>query len=391
MDLPDAIASSGDESPETSSGPGLVFAEEAGALRTRERDGAPMGDGVCHNCQTELVGSFCHQCGQKHQDLDIRFSQLAADWLGGVIGFDARIWKTLRVLFLQPGQLTVDFFEGRRARFVAPLRLYLVASLCMLLSLAWSGQTVINTDAGQSGIVTIRGSGETGDPQPETPESTAQAPAAGDAESQPPGSELVGAEQQRADAERSESVQAAAQPEPTVEPGAGSPGAAGAGEGGEEGDEHGEAWQAIGETLENLGEGDDKDRRAFDKSFRDYLPQALFALVPVFALQLWVIFRRRYKRYLFHLIFSLHSHAAVFFLITVTTPIDAWLGLGGVLGDVVGLAFFPYFFIALRRVYGDRRLLVGLKLIVLVIVHSLMLALALLAAVLLAAWRLQGG
>ncbi|MEO1086210.1 MAG: DUF3667 domain-containing protein, partial [Acidobacteriota bacterium] len=120
-----------------------------------EPAGAP-----CLNCERELIGPYCHHCGQKEQDLDIRFSALASDWLGGVAGFDARIWSTLRVLFRRPGQLTLEFLEGRRARYVSPLRLYLVASLLMLVSLKVFDGGIINSSGSGGGIVQIRGGEE---------------------------------------------------------------------------------------------------------------------------------------------------------------------------------------------------------------------------------------
>ena len=437
MDLLDATSSSGGEVPSEGAAPDAagadqVFAAQAGALVAGGGDGAgDSGPGRCHNCQAELVGAFCHVCGQKHQNLDIRFTQLLSEWLGGVIGFDARIWRTLRVLFTRPGQLTVDYFEGRRARYVAPLRLYLVASLFMALSMAWSGQGVINysEDGGGSGMVRI--SGDKGDDS-ELSEKVPSELTLGMEEAAP--SEAVSDEARSDDASADEdmsddvapadgspsadsqaSANARAGKESAGEEGAGEEGAGeevageevageevageeGAGEegAGEEGaGEDGESevpavLKAIGQSLENLGETSDKDRKAFDKSFRENLPQALFALVPVFALQLWVLFRRRYQRYLFHLIFSLHCHAAVFFMITVTRPIDALLGLPVTVGDFGGLAFFAYFFMAVRRVYGDSRLAVGFKMFVLMCVHGMLLGFALLAALVLAAWRLQG-
>lgn len=45
-----------------------------------------------------------------------------------VLDVDGRIFRTIRLLFTRPGQLTADFLSGRRARYVHPLRLFLVVS-----------------------------------------------------------------------------------------------------------------------------------------------------------------------------------------------------------------------------------------------------------------------
>ena len=49
------------------------------------------------------------------------------------MALEGALWKTLRAL-LSPGLLTLEYFEGRRRRYVAPLRLYLTASLVFFLA-----------------------------------------------------------------------------------------------------------------------------------------------------------------------------------------------------------------------------------------------------------------
>jgi hypothetical protein len=46
---------------------------------------------------------------------------------------DGKIWRTLRALLFQPGLLTKEYWEGRRGRWVRPIRLYLVISALTLL------------------------------------------------------------------------------------------------------------------------------------------------------------------------------------------------------------------------------------------------------------------
>jgi hypothetical protein len=42
---------------------------------------------------------------------------------------DGKIVQTLKLLVTRPGELTLEYFRGRRARYVSPLRLYLTVSL----------------------------------------------------------------------------------------------------------------------------------------------------------------------------------------------------------------------------------------------------------------------
>ncbi|MEM6531787.1 MAG: DUF3667 domain-containing protein [Myxococcota bacterium] len=84
---------------------------------------------VCANCGETGSGKFCSACGQR---LDPRLPT-AQQWFAEVtdafLNVDGRVAKTLRLLLTQPGTLTVDMIEGRRARHVSPLRLYLACSI----------------------------------------------------------------------------------------------------------------------------------------------------------------------------------------------------------------------------------------------------------------------
>src|SRR4051812_14111428 len=83
----------------------------------------------CLNCGTELAGPFCAQCGQRDIPPYPSVRELVTDAFWELSGWDGRFAATVRTLVRTPGHLTVDFLEGRRARFISPLRLYLLASL----------------------------------------------------------------------------------------------------------------------------------------------------------------------------------------------------------------------------------------------------------------------
>jgi hypothetical protein len=51
---------------------------------------------------------------------------------------DGKILNTVRLLVFKPGQLTKDFVEGRRARYISPLRLYLTFSLVFFFIAAFN-------------------------------------------------------------------------------------------------------------------------------------------------------------------------------------------------------------------------------------------------------------
>ncbi|MFT5208997.1 MAG: hypothetical protein ACI9CE_000715 [Flavobacterium sp.] len=84
---------------------------------------------LCPNCHFELRGQFCAACGQNQKGNDRFFLTLIADAVEDIFTFDSRASKTIVRLIFKPGNLTKEYFRGRRARYVQPLRLYFITSL----------------------------------------------------------------------------------------------------------------------------------------------------------------------------------------------------------------------------------------------------------------------
>ena len=91
----------------------------------------------CLNCGAQLSGPYCHECGQ-HAHVHRTLSAFFHDFLHGVLHFEGKIWRTLPMLALHPGQLTRCYIDGQRARFVSPIALFL---FCVFLMFAVMGLT----------------------------------------------------------------------------------------------------------------------------------------------------------------------------------------------------------------------------------------------------------
>lgn len=89
--------------------------------------GAPAD--ACQNCGTALLGPHCYACGQPVKGLVRHFSSIIGDFLDSVLNLDTRIVRTLGPLFVRPGWLTCEYFEGRRVRYVSPVRLFFFLSI----------------------------------------------------------------------------------------------------------------------------------------------------------------------------------------------------------------------------------------------------------------------
>src|SRR5262245_10938192 len=91
---------------------------------------------TCQNCGAPLAGPFCSRCGQRAIPPRPTIRQLAGDAWNELVGWDGKLLRTLRVLVRHPGELTCGAIEGRRARYISPVRLYLICSVVYFLATA---------------------------------------------------------------------------------------------------------------------------------------------------------------------------------------------------------------------------------------------------------------
>lgn len=89
----------------------------------------------CANCGTELAGPYCHVCGQSVKNLMKHLPALTADAVDLVFNIDGRIMHTLPALYVRPGFLTLEYFAGRRARYIPPFRLMFFLSVLAFLTI----------------------------------------------------------------------------------------------------------------------------------------------------------------------------------------------------------------------------------------------------------------
>ena len=219
--------------------------------------------------------------------------EFAQQFGGAYFAAEGALWRSLKLLLLKPGALTVQYLAGRRKHYVLPLRLYLTISLFVLLLVRVVG----------SGPVEVK----VGDP-PRSPRRTATSRinvASGRAgtrdgvffcEDLPRW--VCNRIQRRVD----------------IDP-----------------------KKMLGE-IESV-----KDR------FLGNLGAAMFVLLPSFALWLKLAYRNRRLRYTEHLVFALHVHAFWFVALLLTLP--GWR----LLTALALLAVPVYTLMAMKSVYGGRR------------------------------------
>lgn len=90
----------------------------------------------CQNCNAILLGNYCHECGQARRSPLRRLPIFINDWVMEALEIDRKVMPSLGKILFKPGRLTLEYWQGRRAAQVHPIRSYLILSLLYFALLA---------------------------------------------------------------------------------------------------------------------------------------------------------------------------------------------------------------------------------------------------------------
>lgn len=92
-------------------------------------DAAADANACCANCGVEARGAYCPRCGQPQGAL-VKPARL---WLRELVAenfhMESRLPATFALLATRPGFLTAEWLAGRRARYLTPVTVYVLAAL----------------------------------------------------------------------------------------------------------------------------------------------------------------------------------------------------------------------------------------------------------------------
>jgi hypothetical protein len=255
---------------------------------------------ACLNCGALLTGPFCAECGQRDIPPYPSTRELVVDAFWELSGWDGRFAATVRSLVQRPGMLTREFLEGRRARFLSPLRLYLLASLAYFVI------------AASTPDVRLPGKNTNGLTVSSTTRSRPERVADAVSTSFDKDKALTTADRQAAlkDIERAPTLM-----RPFLH-------------------------KAVA------------DPAGFKRGIIEAMPRMLFALLPVFAAIVAIFYRRR--KYPEHLYFAIHLHAFMFLAFTVAA-LSKFTRVPMIVETftLLSVLWIPvYATLAFRRVYG---------------------------------------
>lgn len=93
----------------------------------------------CPNCGKGLEKwmEYCPKCGQENHIKRASIKLITKDFLKDYWTFDSKLFRSLIPLLFKPGFLTKEFIEGKRQRYIPPVRLYIFVSFVFFLISSW--------------------------------------------------------------------------------------------------------------------------------------------------------------------------------------------------------------------------------------------------------------
>lgn len=103
----------------------------------------------CQNCYHPLPykAKFCAHCGQKVSDGKVTLGDIMQQLWFRILHLESRSWRVLWRLFI-PGQVSIDYFRGKRKRYPPPVQFFFVIMFFFLL--------LVNYIAGKSSGFSFR-------------------------------------------------------------------------------------------------------------------------------------------------------------------------------------------------------------------------------------------
>ncbi len=304
----------------------------------------------CLNCGAHLTGQYCGQCGQRAVGRFISIWQLLRDAFGDLLELDSRLWRTMIPLLNRPGLLTKDYLQGRRARYMPPFRMYLVLSLLFFVVAFFNPRDdfAILYEPDVESTVELLPEEEVSaeeDQEEDDPEFLSDCSI---------GEFNLG--------DWPEWIKRRMTPERLV---------------------------AVCERVQAIGQ------TGLQKAVLENIPAALIVLLPLMAFVLKLLYPLSRRYYVEHLLFFIHFHSFMFFILTLQilfTRLGEWIGFVETLFSLIVMAatlYIPvYMFVAMRHVYGQGRALTFVKYVPLVIAYAVLFILLMLTVLVVTAFSI---
>lgn len=331
----------------------------------------------CLNCGHEVEETYCPHCGQENIELKEDAWHMIVHAIADYFHFEHKFFGTIKPLLFKPGKLTAEYVAGKRASFLHPIKLYIFISIVFFITaFSTSNKKEKETEADTVIAEKLKNDTIVSNSEKEVKEILKYIPL-----SKSKKDSILG--EVRKDIK-----------------------------------EDGSAFVNIGTKRKKRGfnsyiyqeqtlEEYEKQQRALPKEKRDnfivnyftkkgiefnkypdpgkkigediikYIPKMMFLLLPLFALILKLVYIRKDRYYYEHLIYSFHTHSAIFLSFILVKGLS-WLT--GFVVDLSGWISFAgliylvwYIYRSLRTFYGSNRWVTVLKFFFLNFCYSILL------------------
>jgi hypothetical protein len=99
---------------------------------------------TCVTCGQQAAGIYCAHCGEKQlHNHDFSLGHVLAEAAEAFFHVDSKVFLTLKTLIKKPGQLTAEFFMGRRKPYMSPLQTFFVCNLLFFVLQPLTGLEIL--------------------------------------------------------------------------------------------------------------------------------------------------------------------------------------------------------------------------------------------------------
>ncbi len=348
---------------------------------------------ICLNCGAAIYGRFCHVCGQENIEPKETAWHLITHFVYDITHFDGKFFSTIKYLLFRPGHLSHEYLKGRRASYLHPIKLYVFTSAFFFLIFFsfYKELEIINSTTTTSNVADVLQELKRDKAKYEKRLSIASLPAMKMDNIREKialiDSDIVLLQK---DSTRKNKLLSDDDEVPEISTSL---------------SEH--KYKSLGEydsiqasltvdkrdgKVERFFEEHDIKRRikygnnneayweSLKENFTHHFPQMLFTSLPLFALLLQLLYRRRKQFfYINHAIFTIHLYCATFIIILLrlwTMSIFEWFHseIPAFLRVVFSLVILFYWYKAFRNFYEQRRGKTILKFIILMFLTMMLMA-----------------
>lgn len=329
----------------------------------------------CLNCNAEVMGTYCHVCGQENVEPKESALYLVRHFFEDITHFDGKFFTSLKYLITRPGFLSREYMNGRRASYLNPVRMYVFTSAIFFLIFFSVNHPedrkmddVLKVDINKKSLQEIEAMDSAafaaftadinvrdGKPKkPMTRETFARYK-----DSVLEGGVISFSDRKYRTRAEYDSAQAIVSSK--------------------------DGW-IMKKLINKQIELNEKYRRSGNQLFNGLfaallhkLPQMMFIALPLLALLLKLLYRRQRQYYFVsHGIFCIHLYIFIFIdilAILALNGLHSWSGwnIFNILGSVLGFAAFFYMYKAMRNFYQQRRAKTILKFVLFNILNFIVL------------------